>query len=214
MRADEGIKREWPALTKNHPIQAAITLALAKRINQVDRLRKKRPYNTAVDRTMAKTEASDELAETMREIKELTTWLPEEETRNPLRMARLTVSGQLEYFWPVQDLYGPTKMEVIRDAESMLKRGYPVSVVRAVLTRSNPRRRGRRVSKRGLTIKVLEAKIAKRHLSWDELAIRYCDCGKDHKFQCRERIRKNVARLKRLIAKYRIVLPPPGNKSS
>ncbi len=83
MRADEGIKREWPALTKNHPIQAAITLALAKRINQVDRLRKKRPYNTAVDRTMAKTEASDELAETMREIKELTTCRPrkKQETR-------------------------------------------------------------------------------------------------------------------------------------
>lgn len=53
------------------------------------------------------------------------------------------------------------------------------------------------------TIEALELRILDRSLTWPALADKTCDCGAPkHDTHCAERVRKNVANLKKLLSRY------------
>jgi len=118
VHGDEAIERGWAALRKNHPIQAAITLACAKRRNQ----------NAETDEWARK--------ETLRdEIMRLTTWLPEDGWRKAVR-------------WGLEVRPLPTEERRLEIAKLMLNSGFPESAIRAVLKASPHRGRGRPAKRR------------------------------------------------------------------
>lgn len=214
---DEAIKQDWAEMKKNHPVQAAINLTRVKKINQLAELRKKRPHKTRVDEIMANTGSLPRLDKIVNEIKDLTTWLPGDQSSIPPRIGRITASGTLEYIQIEEYSHGPTNERVNQVVISMLNNGFPVNLVRRVLRVSRQRGRGRPASKRQLAVKVLETKLANPHLSWRQLAMRLCDCEEmDHGAEkCKDKMRKDVDRVNRLLTKYEMELPPhPGNKST
>jgi len=205
----EVIKLNWAQVKKRKPVEAAFALAIVKRLNQLDELSNEWPQSSGIERVISEEDVLAVRAEIVDEIKELMAWLPETHPRIAASFEKKVLS-RID-----KEIGKPTKEEVNELAKHMLSRGFPFDVVRAVLKVGSPRLRGRPVSKRRLAIRVLEAKIASPELSWARLAWRFCDCGqKRHGFTCREAIRKSVGQLKKLIAKYHIVLPPHGNKSS
>jgi hypothetical protein len=215
--ADFIVKVNWTELKKRHPVLAAIILARVKRLNQLDGLRKKRSHNSRVDQTTAKTYKSGRQAEIRDEIRMLTTWIPKGERDIAPRLSTPTVSGIVEYDRTERDSFEPTKEEVNELAQRMRASGYPRRIVRAVLKAKRLRGRGRPALKRELAIKALEARMAKpEYYSWGRLAIDFCDCPKKkkHGFECRDRMRKTVGRLKRFLTKYRIDLPPRYGRKS
>lgn len=210
---DEAIKQAWTALTKNHPIQAAIALARVKKINRYAELCDKRPRNTGVDRTAVENDAPGALAEIRREIKMWTTWLPEDQTSIPPRMLRQTGSETLEYLRPEEDSNGPKTEEIKRLAIQMIKLRFPGRVTFAVLGVKSQRARGRPASKRVLTVKALELLLAHPGLYWSQLAIRLREFQpSDPKTSSGGSIRKMVGNLIHVLLKHNVELPPPWNK--
>jgi hypothetical protein len=56
-----------------------------------------------------------------------------------------------------------------------------------------------------LTIQALELKLQDPKLSWMQLTMKLCPCEKkNHDFQCREVIRREVGNLKKLLTKYNL----------
>ena len=74
----------------------------------------------------------------------------------------------------------------------------------------DPRRRGRHLtSKRLQWVKAYEERVRfGTDLSWMQIAIKACDCGRTaHTIACRNNIRQGVRILERLLKKYQIHLP-------
>jgi hypothetical protein len=176
---DEAIKRNWAELWKDHPIQAAITLACAKRRNQ-----------------SAETDEGARVVARREEVMRLTTWLPEDEWRRALRTG-------LE----IRPL--PTEEQRLKIAELMLNSGFPESVIRPVLKTRVQRNRGRPPEKRDLFVRALEAKMVRPRLSWAQLfRQRRTFQPPGQECTSADSIHKGVGELCRELIKYQVELPP------
>jgi len=180
LHGDEAIKRGWAALRKNHPIQAAIILACAKRRNQ---------YAETDER--ARKEALRD------EILRLTTWLPEDEWRKAVRMG-------LE----IHSL--PTAERRLEIATLMLNSGFSERAARSVLEAKLQRKAGRPASKRVLFVRALELMLVRPSILWGQLSAqlgKFQPGGQ--KPSSAGSIRKGVGELRRMLIEYRVELPPP-----
>jgi hypothetical protein len=211
IRLDEAIKQDWAEMKKNHPVQAAISLARVKKINQLAELRNKRPRNTGAERTVAETDVFAAMADVCREIKMWTTWLPEGQTSIPPRLPTRTGSETLEDLL-VERALGPTEEKVREFAKLMLNSGFPEITIRGMLEAKSHRKRGR-PAKRPLTVKALELLLAEPDLSWKELASELRNLQPSGPNPSTGgSVRKMVGNLIRVLIERQVELPPPWNK--
>lgn len=210
-RAWDELRERLDKFKKKHPVQIALWRARLERVNRYIDSGRELLRKAGNDRiTIPK-----ELLVLGDEITELMNWEPATPWYLTSSLGTTPPSEIETANRKRKHSSGLTEEQVDRAAEYLLRNQYPMDFVREVLKRGGRGFRGRPVSKRGLAIKALEARMGDPHLSWSKLARRYCDCGeKSHGFKCRDRIRKNVGQLKRILAKYNIQLPAHrGNKS-
>jgi hypothetical protein len=182
MLADDAIKMLWAALKKNHPIQAAITLACAKRRNQY----------AETDEWARKEVLRDE-------IMRLTTWLPEDEWRKAVRLG-------LE----IRPL--PTEERKLEFATLMVNSGFPEGAILPILkavqreTGRPPSKRVLFVS--ALEAKLVRPDLSWEQL-FRQLRM-FQPPGQ--KPSSAGSIFKGVGELRRELIKYHVELPPPWSR--
>jgi hypothetical protein len=104
-----------------------------------------------------------------------------------------------------------------RDYEAgdfLVETGYSYTRATEILDRAKKSRAGAPHSAAKRTIDALEMKISAPSLTWSALADKTCDCGASkHTKHCAERVRKNVASLKNLLASYPDHWPPRSKRN-
>ena len=121
----------------------------------------------------------------IREIDELKAWLYRE-TR-PIEAGREFIAGNED---AVGDWLGSL--------------GMPYSQTSAMLRRAKQLKLGAPTSQRAVTLKALDMKLSEK-LSYSELAAKLCDCGaKEHGELCRDRFRKRIDLLEKMMSMYDI----------
>ena len=134
----------------------------------------------AYEAVMKGSEGLPEFNRLSTEFKEIASWLPGEATLEPEKIRR-------------------TAEKIVKDGICWeIAQTYVHAVSTAAPGRPSTRRRA-------LAVEALEIKKAK-DLSWQRIAINlnYCTDIKSREFKCRERLRRQVGELKKLLSKYGI----------
>jgi hypothetical protein len=77
--------------------------------------------------------------------------------------------------------------------------------VAAYLLDHTKKGKGAPVSNRLPVLLAVEQKMLNPRLSWMQLAIRFCQCGKrEHDLMCRERVRQQARELQAMLARLRV----------
>ena len=73
---------------------------------------------------------------------------------------------------------------------------------------------GRPITKQPLAVKALQSKLA-RNLTWPQVTRQFCDCGKPpHDLGCKDRLKKEVKAVQKILSKYGLDYRTPQQRQS